>query len=165
MDLRMLGVEFLLSEVLLTFTVHYMIYWIWLVFVANLTSKVCKLSLLQMAMESVVTWGCQMGIFWATPTSPAICPLMHTRNSAWWRGWERKGDEKVEREEKKTALVAKWVHLLITMAVAVFPLVVGTHETFRSPRGLLKLQRLAFLSPLAQLGSSGAWGQKEKGPT
>lgn len=36
---------------------------------------------------------------------------------------------------EKNALVAKWVHLLITMAVAVFPLVVGTHETFRSPKG------------------------------
>lgn len=62
----------------------------------------------------------------------------------------------MKREKKKTALVAKWVHLLITMAVAVFPLVVGTHETFRSPRGLLKLQRLATLSPMTQLGCNGA---------
>lgn len=61
-----------------------------------------------------------------------------------------------KKEEKKTAWVAKWVHLLITMAVAVFPLVVGTHETFRSLRGLLKQRRLATLSPLTQLGSNGA---------
>lgn len=66
-----------------------------------------------------------------------------------------KESEKVEGK-KKTALVAKWVHLLITMAVAVFPLVVGTHETFRSLRGLRKHQRLATLSPLTQLGSNGA---------
>lgn len=57
---------------------------------------------------------------------------------------------------EKTALVAKWVHLLITMAAVVFPLVVGTHETFTSPRGLLKLRRPATLSPLTQLGSNGA---------
>lgn len=70
---------------------------------------------------------------------------------------ERVREEEKRREGgKKTALVAKWVHLLITMAVAVFPLVVGTHETFRSLRGLLKHQRLATLSPLTQLGSNGA---------
>lgn len=62
----------------------------------------------------------------------------------------------MEKKKKKTAWVAKWVHLLITMAVAVFPLVVGTHETFRSLRGLLKQWRLATLSPLTQLGSNGA---------
>lgn len=65
--------------------------------------------------------------------------------------WEGRGGA-----GKKTASVAKWVHLLITMAVAVFPLVVGTHESFRSPRGLLKLQRLATLSPVTQLGGNGA---------
>lgn len=87
--------------------------------------------------------------------SPAICPpnaqeklgLVETVV-------EREGNE--EMEGKKTALVAKWVHLLITMAVAVFPLVVGTHESFRSPRGLLKLQRPATLSPVTQLGCNRA---------
>lgn len=71
---------------------------------------------------------------------------------------EMVGEAKGMKREggKKTALVAKWVHLLITMAVAVFPLVVGTHETFRSPRGLLKLRRLATLSPMTQLGCNGA---------
>lgn len=52
-------------------------------------------------MWTTVTWGCQTGIFRTIATSPAICQLMHKRNSAWWRGGEwkkgkRKESEKVE---------------------------------------------------------------------
>lgn len=84
-----------------------------------------------------------------------FCPQMH---KTWPDGEGARGrkGKKVKRWSGKNALVARWVHLLITMAVDVFPLGLGTHETFRSLRGLLKHQRLATLSPLTQLGSNGA---------
>lgn len=69
--------------------------------------------------------------------SPAICPP-NAQEKLSLMEMLREGDEKVEEGGKKTALVAKWVHLLITMAVAVFPAVVGTHESFRSSEGASK---------------------------